>query len=200
VKSIWKHAAAFGRGGHQFSAEAIRSALRSHGGMTTVFGRYASGNTVPGHTYSEGNAYPAAGATQRVTLTRASPATAWTKYAVRHLASVNLKASPGADLSGPKWRLRLKVDGPKRSTSPAVVVLVKRKQHPMTRMLVHLTRKGRGKFSMPFSTAATRQVTVTLVNASTAFTCHTGGGYSCDGTSKAPHPSFAVRLVAYQKN
>ena len=198
VTSIWKHAAAFGGGGHQYSAEAIHSALRSHGGMTTVFGRYASGNTVPGHTYAEGHAYPAAGATRRVTLTQASPATPWTTYAVQHLASVNLKASPGADLAGPRWRLRLKVDGPNRSTSPAVVVLVKRTHHPMSRMLVHLSRTGRGKVSMPFSRAATRKVTVTLVNASTAFTCHTGGGYSCDGTSKAPHPSFAVRLVAYQ--
>jgi hypothetical protein len=198
VKSVWKHAAAFGRSGHQFSAEAIHSALHSHGGMTTVFGKYASGNTVPRHAYAEGKAYPAAGAAQQVTLTRASPQTPWTTYAVRHLASVNLKATPGAGLSGPKWRLRLKVDGPQRATSPAVGVLVARKHHPTTRMFVHLTKEGRGKVSVPFSRAGTRQVTVTLVNASTTFTCHTNGGYSCNGTSRAPHPAFAVKLVAYR--
>lgn len=199
VRSVWKRAAAFGRSGHHFSAEAIHAALHSHGGMTTVFGKYASGNTVPRHAYAEGKAYPAAGAADKVTLTQASHQTPWTTYAVQHLASVNLEAVPGADLSGPKWRLRLKVDGPQRATSPAVVVLVERKHHPSTRVFVHLTKKGRGKVSVPFSRAGTRQVTVTLANASTKFTCHTNGGYSCNGTSKAPHPSFAVKLVAFKR-
>jgi hypothetical protein len=199
VRSVWKHAAAFGRAGHHFSAEAIHSALHRHGGMTTVFGTYASGNTVPRHTYAEGKAYPAAGAARKVTLTRSAPEAPWATYAVQHLASVNLKAVPGTDLSGHRWRLRIKVDGPRRGTSPAVVVLVRRTHHPMTRSLVPLTRQGRGKLSVPFSRSGTGQVTVTLVNASTRFSCHTNGGYSCDGTPKAPHPSFAVKLVAYRR-
>jgi Family of unknown function (DUF6055) len=198
VKTIWRHAAAFGRTGHQFSAEAIRSSLRNHGGMTKVFGTYANGNTVPSRTYSEGQAYPAAPATSTVTLTRSSPQTSWTTYRVRHLASVDLDARPGADLTGAKWRLRLKVDAPDHRTAPAVVVLVKRKQHPMTRILVHLSETGHGKVTMPFSQATTSKVTVTLVNASTRYTCHTGGGYSCDGTSKDARRSFAVRLIAYR--
>jgi hypothetical protein len=171
IRSIWKHAAAFGRAGHHFSAEAIHSALHRHGGMTTVFGTY----------------------------TRSAPEAPWATYAVQHLASVNLKAVPGTDLSGHRWRLRIKVDGPRRGTSPAVVVLVRRTHHPMTRSLVPLTRQGRGKLSVPFSRSGTVQVTVTLVNASTRFSCHTNGGYSCDGTPKAPHPSFAVKLVAYRR-
>ena len=80
-----------------------------------------------------------------------------------------------------------------------MVVLVTRKHHPATRMFVHLTKTGRGQVSVPFSRAGTPTVTVTLVNASTKFTCHTDGGYSCDGTSRAPRPSFAVKLVAYQR-
>jgi hypothetical protein len=198
VRTIWKHAAAFAGGGHQFSAEAIRSSVRSHGGMAKVYGSYASGNTVPRHAYSEGKAYPVAGAAAKVTLSQASPQTSWTSYTVRHLAAVNVKAAPGADLSGPKWRLRVKIDGPSRSTTPAVVVRVKRKHHADTKQLVRLTRTGKGKLVVPFSTGTTGQVTVTLANASTRFTCHTGGGYSCDGTSKAPHPSFAVKLVAFK--
>ena len=52
---------------------------------------------------------------------------------------------------------------------------------------------------MPFSRGRSRRVTVTLANASTRFTCHTGGGYSCDGTPKGPAPAFTVRLVAHQR-
>ncbi|HEY3529992.1 MAG TPA: MXAN_6640 family putative metalloprotease [Nocardioides sp.] len=198
VKTIWRHAAAFGRIGHQFSAQAIRSSLRHHGGLTKVFGNYANGNTIPGHTYSEGQAYPAAGATSTVTLTHASPQTPWTTYRVRHLSSVDLQAKPGADLTGPGWRLRLKVDGPDRRSAPAVVVLVKRKQQPMTRTLVHLTQTGRGKVTVPFSQVNTSKVTITLADASTRYTCDTGGGYSCDGTSKDARRSFTVRLIAYK--
>jgi Family of unknown function (DUF6055) len=199
VRSVWNHAAAFHGGGHEYSAAAIRSALHKDGGMTAVFGKYASGNTVPGHAYSEGRAYPAAPLTSKVTLTKAAPATPWTTYGVHHLASVNLRAVPGADLLSRKWQLQVKVDGPRRATAPVVVVLVKRTHHPMTRMLIHLRRSGAGHVSVPFSRAATTSVTVTLANASTRFTCHTGGGYSCDGTSKAPHPPFKVRLTALRR-
>jgi hypothetical protein len=197
VKTIWQHAAAYGRHGHEFSAAAIRSALRKvHGGMTTTFGKYANGNTVPGRTYSEGAHYPAAPLTGKVTLTQSAPATAWNRYGVHHLASVNLRAIPGSDLNARKWSLQVKVDGPKRKKAPAVVVLVKRKHRPMTRIVMHLSKAGRGHVKVPFSRVTTSSVTVTLANASTAFRCHTGGGYSCNGTSKAAFPMFNVRLIA----
>jgi hypothetical protein len=73
---------------------------------------------------------------------------------------------------------------------------VKRRHHPMARVLVHLRKSGSGHVQVPFSRATTTSVTVTLANASTRFTCHTGGGFSCNGTSKAPHPPFQVRLTA----
>jgi hypothetical protein len=196
VRSIWKHAAAFRGGGHEYSAAAIRSALRKHGGMTKVFGGYASGNTVPGRTYSEGRFYPAAPVRSSVTLTRTAPSTAWTSYAVKHLASIDLEAKPGADLVAKQWRLRIKVDGPARSAMPAVVVLVDRKHHPMTRQWVPLSRTGSGSVQVPFSRATTQRVTLTLANSSTRFRCNTGGGYSCDGTPTAPHPRFRVKLIA----
>jgi hypothetical protein len=196
VKAIWNHDASFHGGGHEYSAAAVRTALRRHGGMTKVFGSYASGNTVPAKTYSEGRHYPAAPARSTVTLTRSSPVTSWTSYRVRHLASVNVRAVPGADLNGHRWRLRVKVDAPRRSTMPAVVVLVERRHHPMTRTLLHLSRTGRGTVAVPFGRAATRQVIVTLANTSTSFECRTGGGYSCDGTPTAPDPTFKLHLQA----
>jgi hypothetical protein len=199
VRSIWRHAASFHGGGHEYSAAAIRSALHNHGGMTRVFGDYASGNTAPGRTYAEGRFYPTAGSSASVTLTRAEPASPWTTYAVRHLASVNVDVRPGADLGNRSWRLRVKVDGPRRHTMPAVVVLVRRTDHRLTRSRVHLSRDGRGSVTVPFGRATTHRVTVTLANSSTTFRCHTNGGYSCNGTPTARHPAFQLRLQAFRR-
>jgi hypothetical protein len=164
--------------------------------MTPIFGDYASGNTAPADAYAEGAHYPAAPPATTVTLTSAAPATAWKTYRVKHLASVNVLALPGSGLTAGSWRLRVQVEAPPRSAMPAVVVLVERRNHPATRTSVSLTPDGVGRLTVPFGASATRQVTVTLANASTRFRCHTGGGYSCDGTSMAPHPAYRLRLRA----
>jgi hypothetical protein len=197
VKTIWRHAAAFGAQGHQFSAQAIHTSLESHGGMPRVYGSYASGNTVPATTYSEGQAYPASRPVAKATLTTASREQTWTK-AVRHLAAVDLRVTPGADLAGRRWRLRLVANAPSRPTGPSVVALVRRTSGRITQVRVHLSRTGRGRVTLPFSAARVSQVTITLANASTRFRCDTGGPYSCQGTSRDARPSFAVRLVAYR--
>lgn len=196
VKSVWKHAASFGKRGHEYSAAAVRSALHQHGGMTSVFGKYASGNTVPAHTYAEGRHYPAAPAAAKVTLTKSAPSAPWATYRVNHLAAVDLSVRPGSDLANRTWQLKVTVDGPRRSTAPAVVVLVRRTNGKLARTVVHLSKSGGGHVKVPFSHARVKGVTVTLANSSTRFKCHTGGGYSCNGTSKDPHPSFRVRLAA----
>ena len=198
LRSIWTKAASFGGGGHEFSAAAVRSALKPYGGMTQVFGDYASGNTVPASTYAEGHssAYTPAPVASAVTLTRAAPGTPWRSYAVHHLASVDLRARPGSSLVRRTWRLKVNVRGPRRATRPAVVVLVRRRHHRATSALVHLSPSGHGTLSVPFSRATTRQVTVTLANTSTRFRCHDNGAYSCQGTPKAPHPTFRVQLRA----
>ena len=130
VRSIWNQAAAFPGGGHQFSAHAVRNALRSHGGLTTVFARYAAGNLDPAHTYQEGSAFPASGYAADLPLSQATPATGWRSFTVRHLASQSVRAVPDAGLVSPRWGLRLKVDAPDLSTSPAAYVRVVRRARP----------------------------------------------------------------------
>ncbi|MBO0846559.1 MAG: hypothetical protein J2P22_14205 [Nocardioides sp.] len=196
VKKIWTDAASFRRGGHEFSAQAIHSALSRHGGMTSVFARYANGNTVPANTYPEGAHYPASRVANKVTLTQATPSTGSTTYHVKHLASVDVKAVPGADLSDSGWRLQVNVRGPGRAKAPAAVILVKRADNPMTRTAVKLNRHGDGTARVPFSTATTTSVTVTLANASTRFRCRRGTQFSCHGVSQAANPGFALTLTA----
>jgi hypothetical protein len=200
VRKIWTRAASFHGGGHQFSAQAIRSAM-SHvgGGLTGVFARYAAGNTIPGHTYVEGRAYPPAGAAAASTLSKASPSTGWKTFRVKHLASVSVRAVPGADLVAKRWRLGITVDAPGSGSAPAVVVLVQRKHHPTTRTLVHLSRSGHGAMRAPFSVSSTQRVTVTLANVSTKFRCNAGTVFSCQGKPRAANPAYRVKLQAVRR-
>jgi hypothetical protein len=194
VHRVWHRAAALSGGG-QYSTAAIRSVLSHHGGLPSVFGLYASANTDPAASYAEGRAYPTAGTIARSTLTRASPTVPWTTYAVQHLASVNVQATPGNGLDDQGWRLRVAVDGPDGSTSPSVVVRVSRRDGHASTVEVPLSSTGSGSATVPFSSERVRHVTVTLANASTRFTCHTDGGFSCRGTPKDPRTSFALRMT-----
>ncbi len=199
VKSIWNHAAAFHGGGHEFSAQAIRSSLRHHGGMTPVFARYAGANTSPAHSYQEGKHFPTAGFVGKWKLSKARRSSGWHSYKVHHLASQSVRALPGADFAGKKWHLRVKVNGPRRGKSPAAYVMVHRKHHHgISRTLVHLNRKGFGKVKVPFSQPHIKFVSVTLANTSTDFHGCGKGSYSCQGSPDAAHPAFAVKLIAFK--
>jgi hypothetical protein len=200
VRSIWDQAAAFPGGGHQFSAHAVRNALRSHGGLTAVFARYAAGNLDPARTYQEGAAFPASGYAADWPLSQADPGTGWRSFKVHHLASQSVRAVPDAGLTDPGWGLRLRVDAPSLSTSPAAYVRVVRRHGPTLRTLVHLNDQGGGQVILPFSHHRVRYVTVTLANASVDYHgCFTDGAYSCGGRSDAPHPTFRVKLTAFQR-
>lgn len=199
VKSIWNRAAAFRGGGDQYSAQAIRSALAAHGGMRKVFASYTSSNTHPGTYYSEGAAYPSAHAVQSVTLSQASPSVPWQVRRVRHLASVNLVARPGADLGARTWMLRVKVDGPRLTHGPAVAVLVANKGGRMTRHLMRLSKAGKGSLAVRFNGSAVSAVTITMANASTRFTRCGQGPYSCNGVPVVAKAPFHVRLAAFRR-
>ena len=195
VRSVWDQAAQ-APGGHQFSAHAVRNALSSHGGLTSVFARYAAGNLDPAHAYQEGAAFPASGVAADSTLSRASLGTGWRSFVVHHLASQSVRAVPGADLAD-ATSLRVQVDAPALSTRPAALVRVVPVHGATTRTLVPLSATGAGQITVPFSRAAVANVTVTLTNVSVAYhDCFTGGPYSCGGQSAAPHPTFRVRLTA----
>jgi hypothetical protein len=200
VRSIWDQAAIFRGGGHQFSAHAIRNVLSRHGGLTQVFARYAAGNLDPARTYQEGSAFPVPGYAANWLLSQAAPGTGWQSFTVHHLASQSVRAVPDLDLADPRWGLRLHVDAPNLSTSPAVYVRVVHRHGPIVRTLVHLSAHGAGTVILPFSHRRVRYVTVTLANTSVAYHgCFTDGAYSCSGRSDAPHPTFRVKLAAFQR-
>lgn len=188
VRSIWNEAGAFAGGGHQFSTAAVRTVLARRGGFTNVFRAYAGGNSVPGRTYGEGKAWPAA-PSQTWDLTKAASRKADT-LRINHLASRNVKITPGAGVRK-GWKLRIAVDGPSSRTSPAAYLVVRRKNGISTNP-IPLNGKGVGRALVPFSGRRTYSATVTLVNASTRFSCWHRTNWSCQGRARDDQQRFVL--------
>jgi hypothetical protein len=79
---------------------------------------------------------------------------------------------------------------------PAAYVLVHLGHHKTAHATVPLNRHGDGRVRVGFNPARVRFVSVTLANTSTRFHDCGHGSFSCQGTPNAPHPTFAVKVVA----
>ncbi|KRF30333.1 MXAN_6640 family putative metalloprotease [Nocardioides sp. Soil805] len=199
VKKAWRAAASPRKGGGRYSVQAVQSVLKAKGGLTQVYADFAAANTMPGLVYEEGTAYTGAPRAGEATLTKASRS--WSKRAeVDHLAGDSVRVQPGADLSGGKWRLRVRVDGPSRAASPAATVLVHKADGTVTRMRVRLDGRGRGSTLAPFSAAKVSAVTVSFANASTRYRCNQKTSLACSGSSRDDNEKFTVRTTATKKH
>jgi hypothetical protein len=198
VRAVWSHAGEFARGGHQYSTSALRSVLEGHGGFVGVYRAYAAGNTVPARTYSEGSAYPAAPAARTWTLSSGRPTRAG-GLAVDHMAARSVLVRPGDGVRrSATWRLRVAVDGPGARTGPAAYVVVRRKDGIVSRPIA-LDRAGRGSIRLPFGSREVRSATVTLVNASTRFSCWHQTSWSCQGRARDDNQPFSVRATVVRR-
>ncbi len=114
VRSIWDQAAAFPGGGHQFSAHAVRNVLRSHGGLTAVFARYAAGNLDPARDLPGGRGVPRLGLRRRLAPLPGAPRH---RVAVLHGAPPRLAERAGRPGRRPD-RSRLGAAAAGRRTQP----------------------------------------------------------------------------------
>jgi hypothetical protein len=198
VKKAWKAAGGSRKDGGRYSLQALEAVLRKKGGLTKVYADFAAANTMPGLVYAEGAAYGDTPPLGEATLTRASRS--WKKSTrLDHLAGDSVRIRPGGDLSGGKWRLKVRVDAPSRATSPAATVLVHRTDGTVKKVRVRLDRRGNGATQVPFSAAAVSVVTVSLVNVSTRFRCGRKTTLSCAGVSRDDKQKFTVRAKAAKK-
>ena len=163
-----------------------------------MYADFAAANTVPGLVYEEGAAYAVATPAGEATLSRA--ARSW-KKSVRldHLAGDSVRLVPGADLSGRKWRLRVRVDGPPRSASPAATAVVHQLDGTVRTVRVRLDRRGNGVATVPFSAATVAAVTVSVANVSTRYRCDRKTSLACAGESRDDRRKFTVRTKAVTK-
>lgn len=194
VRSIWTRAGAYPGGGHQYSTTAVKGVLSRHGGFTSVFRAYAAGNTMPGRTYGEGATWPAAPASKSWVLTSADRRSSGTSR-INHMASTNVLVRPGTGVAARGWKLRLEVDGPAGTTAPAAYLVVKRR-HGIVTKPIPLNDKGKGRISVPFGSRKVRGATVTLVNASTRFSCWHRTSWSCQGRARDNRERFELTATA----
>lgn len=194
VRAIWNRAGAFPGAGHQYSTTAVKGVLGRYGGFVSNFRAYAASNTIPGRTYAEGNSWPAAPMQRSWTLTstdrRASGASR-----IDHMAASHVLVRPGKGVAARGWKLRLVVDGPGGRTDPAAYVVVKRAKGVVTKP-IRLNAKGKGSISLPFGSRKVRWATVTLVNASTRFSCWHRTSWSCQGRARDNDQRFELTATA----
>jgi hypothetical protein len=196
VKAIWTQAGEGKGASHDYSTKAVRKVLDSKGGFPKVFGAYAGGNTFPGQTYPEGGHWPAAPRVYTWSLTKASPGSA-ARIGVNHMSSRNVAVRPAADMTSKRWKLRIKIDGPQRKSSPTAYVIVKKK-HGVDRHPISLGKKGKAKVELAFTAKRVESVVITLVNASTRFSCWKETASSCQGRARDNGAGFKLGVKAHQ--
>jgi hypothetical protein len=196
VRSIWDKMAADKRAPDLYSTQAVVRVLKSEGGFKKVFAEYAAGNSIPRRTYPEGGKWPSATVAADTTLSkRARRAGRWSA-GLDHLSSANLVFRPDSSLRKRSWKLKVKIDGPKRKTSPAAYVIVDKRRGGVEKRLVKLSRKGNARIKVGFSRRKVKKVTVTVANASTRFRCFRQTSWSCRGNPKDDGTVFKVKAVA----
>jgi hypothetical protein len=190
VRTIWARAGAYPGGGHQYSTTAVKGVLARHGGFVKVFREFSAGNAAPGRTYREGHKWPAAPMRKSWVLTNAERSATGTTR-INHMASAHVRIKPGKGVAARGWKLRLTVDGPAARTDPAAYLIVKRK-HGVSTKAIRLDRDGEGRITVPFGSRKVRSATVTLVNASTRFSCWHRTSWSCQGRARDNRQPFEL--------
>jgi hypothetical protein len=195
VKKAWKAAGTQKRDGGRYSVQALGSVLRKKGGLTTVYADYAAANTMASRVYEEGAAYGDAPPHAETTLSKASRA--WKKGTrLDHLSGESVRIGAGPDITGRRWRLKVRVDGPPRASSPSATVLLHKADGTVGRKRVRLDRRGNGAVTVPFGASRVGTVTVSLANVSTRFRCNRKTTLACSGVSRDDDRKYTVRVKA----
>ncbi len=193
VKSVWIKAGAFKGSGFLYSTAALKRVLAGRGGFTANFRNYAAANAIAAKAYPEGKAWPAARLKKVFVLGKASRRGV-TSTRIDHMAANHVVFRPATSLKGKRWRLRVVVDAPARSTGSAAYLIVKKRKGAWTKRPIALTRKGIGTATFTFSRNAVSSAIVTLVNANTSFSCFKGRPFfTCQGIPRGDNRKFVVK-------
>ena len=163
-------------------------------GFTDVYADFAAANTTPTLTYAEAPGVPEYADPEPlndVTLTRAAKRHVQRKK-VDHLAAEAIHLRPAPDLDGRRWKLRVNIDGPRASASPAARLVVRKVDGSVMTRRVRFSRQGRAQALAPFSSTKVVAVTVSFANVSTRFRCGRGTELVCQGTALDNNVPFRI--------
>lgn len=199
VKRIWQYAGQAKGDPKKYSIQAVQAALRDEGdSFPDVFAKYAAANTAPDKAYEEGGSWPSATIAATYTLSKTTPASETTPVTIDHLASQNVRYSPDSTLANTKWKLRIKINGPARKTTPRAYLLLRQPSGKLFGKAIKLNKNGDGSIAVPFSSQITKNITVTLVNASTKMNCWEQTRYVCQGIPRHEDQAFTVSAKAFK--
>ena len=176
IRDIWTKAK-----GSTYSVQALKRVLATrHKNLTDAFTTFEVWNRNPARFYRDGKLYPAARLGLKRTLTKARPGTATIAAPLAHLAGGTARFTPGTSLAG-AWRLRIHLNMPDLVRGSAAAVTVHRRDGSQYTRFVKLNRSGDASPTAVFGRGKVKYVELTLVNASTRYTCHRGFVYACNG-------------------
>lgn len=195
VRAVWNQADTVGDAPGRYSVEALTHVLDRRRGLGRTLTAYAVANLAPDRNYREGRRWPSArvGRAARMTPKRLDEKV---RVRVDHLAARHLAFRPSADLTGRGWRLRIKVDAPRRRAAARVVV--ERTNGTRLRRVVRLT-EGTGVRTVRFDPRSVTRVVVTLVNTSARYRCHRKTLYACGGRPLDDGARFRVVANAIRR-
>jgi hypothetical protein len=196
----WKRADASPTGPDDYSLIALRHAVASKGGnLAKVLGDFGAVIAEPNAFLSEGAGHFSA-SVKSFTLQRHGDSTGWKHFTLDHLSYAPMVIKP-SDRVRNDARLKIDVDGPPRSTSPTVRVLVINSSGTARPVeTLRLNRNGVGSLGLGFSPNHIRRVIVTPANVSTDFRkCYRAlTQYSCfGGIPVDENKHFAVKAVVH---
>ncbi len=194
MKRIWTQAGHFKGDGKTYSTNAVKRVLPRKASFKKVYAQFAAANTTPARSYPEGKHWPSPTLAGEGRLGRGDAASGTVQ--ISHLTSNVFKLTPKQNLSSRKFKLKVRIDGPKGKTSPMAAVVWQKKSGKLTRMLVKLNRNGIGSRTVPFNRRQTQRIHVVAVNASTRFDCGSGDfTYSCKGTPKDDDKAYKMKFT-----
>jgi hypothetical protein len=185
VRQFWEHSDA-SRG--RYSLQAIRSVLAARGtSWPAFFAVFASWNSLPALSYTEGGRYPAPVFTLSRTLTRRATTTGWRTVSLPHLSSSSIRVVPHPRLSRRK-NLLVEVDAPDTARGAAALVQHRYRSGAVAHSVMALNRAGKGRLLVRFDRRVLASLVVVTSNTSTAMRdCgrvedgYGGPVYSCYG-------------------
>jgi hypothetical protein len=202
VQKAWQSAGSLRGDGGRYSIEAIRSLLhKKKKSFTDVYADFAAANIAPSQTYDEAPGVPEfvnPPVLSDVTLSKADRLLKQ-RAKLNHLSADAIHVRPGADLTARKWRLRVSVRGPGRSSSPAARLVLHKTDGTVAVRRVAFNGRGRAQALVPFSAATTAAVTVSFANVSTRFRCGKGTDNACHGSARDDAKKFTITAKVVKK-
>lgn len=199
VKQAWKRADASAsdpRKRGTYSIKATKKALKARNqDLTKLYARFGEANRHPESAYEEGKHYPTVPLKERFTLSGDQPQIAEHKATMPHLTNFSVGFDPGAGI-GKRWRLALKVDGPRAKRGSYAQASVVRTDGSRKVVPIKLDGEGRGGRKVSFDVDRDARVELTMTNAGTRFRCGQQTIYSCAGKSRDNGATFFFRARA----